>query len=192
MSQADIDSFVLYARMGLLTPERVTTAVVDRGIPVNGQESEFGWTALQWAVMNQRREVVVALLAAGADANVRQKVCGFTPVLVAALYSTADILQLLIDSGGSVNKPNYYDSTPLMELVRNINGDVVARLQVLFACPELDLDAKCQGKTAEEWAVQKEHFGCAAAIAEERRRRMLWSTLRWTWIAAINRTGLST
>jgi hypothetical protein len=69
MSQADIDAFVWAAKIGPLTPEGVTRAVAS-GIPVNGRHSSDSWTALHWAVFLKRRDLVVALLAAGADANV--------------------------------------------------------------------------------------------------------------------------
>jgi ankyrin repeat protein len=105
-------------------------------------------------VWRKRREVVVALLAAGADANVKNKF-GETAVSWAAYDSTADILQLLIDVGGSVNKPDVDGRPPLITSVRMNLGDLAARLCVLM--PELDLDVTYEGKTAEKWA---EEDGC--------------------------------
>jgi hypothetical protein len=190
MSQADIDIFVdsarygsfASARDGTLTPHDVSTAVA-RGIPVNGRHSRNGFTALHWAVRCERRELVVALLAHGVDANVKEA-HGQTSVLWAALYNIpAYILQLMIEGGGSVNEAcNGW--TPLMTL-RSTIGDAAARLQVLLACPELELDAVHNGKTAEENAVSKGDLGIAAAIAEERARRKRWSAFRLTWVAAI-------
>jgi ankyrin repeat protein len=183
MSQADIDAFVLSASNFTLTIEGVTAAVT-RGIPVNGSHSSDGWTALHYAVHHQRRKLVVALLAAGADANVKDNY-GRTSVWRGALQSTAEILQLLIDGGSSVNESDNYGLTPLIVLARSNNGDAAARLQVLLACPELNLDARYGGITAEEWAASKGDLELAVAIAEERRRRMRWNGLRSTWIAAI-------
>jgi ankyrin repeat protein len=183
MSQVDVDGFVVSAQNDTLTPEGVTTAVA-RGIPVNGRHSRSGFTALHWAVRPKRRNLVVALLAAGADANVKDK-RGRTSAWRGALQSTADILQLLIDGGGSVNEPDNFGQTPLIALVRNNCGDAAARLQVLLACPELDLDATYYDKTPEEWATKLGYMELAAAIAQERRRRMRWNGLRSTWIAAI-------
>jgi ankyrin repeat protein len=184
MSQADIDAFVWSAANDMLTLEGVTTAVT-RGIPVNGG-NVHGFTALHSAVLYDRRELVVALvvalLATGADPNVKD-INGRTSVWVGAYNSTADILQMLIDGGGSVNEPDNYGETPLIALVDNY-GDVAARLQVLLACPELDLDAEFKGKTAQEWAVRKGRSQLALAIAEERARRERWSALRAAWIAA--------
>jgi ankyrin repeat protein len=184
MSQADIDAFIHSAQDDMLTPEGVTTAVVNRGIPVNGRSSILWATALHYAVLRKRRELVVALLAAGADANVKSAY-GRTSVWEGAVDSTADILQLLIDGGGSVNEPRNDGCTPLIALLRWINGDAAARLEVLLACPELDLDAEYEGKTAEEWAVDRGHVELASAIAQERARRERWSALRTSWVAAI-------
>jgi ankyrin repeat protein len=184
MSQTDIDAFVKSARNNMLTPERVTTAVVDRGIPVNGQESgDWGLTALHFAVLYKRRVLVVALMAAGADTNVKNK-SGQTSVWMGAAFSTADILQLLMDGGGSVNEPNRFGLTPLIALVRWSSGDAAARLRVLLVCPELDLDAEYNRKTAEEWATDTGRSELAVMIVEERARRERWSALRASWVAA--------
>jgi hypothetical protein len=190
MSQADIDIFVDSAHDGTLTPHYVTTAVVTKGVPVNGRHSRNGFTALHWAVRFERRELVVALLADGVDANVKNNV-GATSVRLGAANSSADILQLLVDSGGSVNEPTSCGGRPLIALAKYNRGDTAARLQVLLACPELDLDAACQGKMAEMWAVTRGHPELAAAIAEERVRRKRWSALRLMWIAAVAATTVT-
>jgi ankyrin repeat protein len=183
MRQADIGAFVDSAFYGSLTPQGATTAVA-RGIPVNGR-NRWGETALHNAVIYRRRELVVALLAAGADANVKD---GATCVWKGACSSTADILQLLINGGGNVNEADADEGqTPLIALVLWNKGDAPVRLQVLLTCPQLDLDAKYDGKTGEEWAVSNGHPELAAAIAEERRRRERWSTVRCAWIAATAR-----
>jgi ankyrin repeat protein len=184
--QADIDAFVDSAFNGTLTHDDVTaTAVATNSFLVNGRHSSDGWTALHYTVVWKRIELVVALLAAGADATIKND-CGETPAWYGALYSTADILQLLIDGGGSVNEPNCYGQAPLIALVRyNIKeGDAAARLQVLLAFPELDLDAKYNGKTAEEWAVHCGRTQLAVTISAERARRQRWSALRAAWVAA--------
>jgi hypothetical protein len=183
MSQSQIDYFVFAARFGVLTPKGVTAAVVTDEIPVNGQSNYLDdFTALHFAVLYKRRVLVVALLAAGADANVKNN-HGVTSVWSAAFGSTADILQLLVDGGGSINNVDNVGQTPLIALVRWNRGDAAARLQVLLSCPELDLDSTYEGKTAEEWAVHCGHTQLAVVIAEERARRR-WSALRAAWIAA--------
>ena len=149
---------------GTLTLDGIAAAVAS-GVDVNGKRC--GDTALHCAVVRKRRELVAALLAAGADANVKSDYHDRTSVWRGAVNSTADILQLLIDGGGSVNEADSHVESPLIALVRNNNGDAAARLGVLLAQPELDLDAKYQGRTAEERAVEWRRPELAAAIAAE-------------------------
>jgi ankyrin repeat protein len=182
MRQADIGAFVDSAFYGTLTLEGITAAVAS-GIPVNGR-NRWGETALHNAVIYRRRELVVALLAAGADANVKD---GASCVWKGAFDSTADILQLLINGGGNVTEQDS-GQTPLIAVVLWNKGDAAARLQVLLRCPELDLDTKYDGMTADEWAVRKGHSQLAAAIAEERLKRVRWSAMRCAWVAATART----
>jgi hypothetical protein len=177
MSQADIDVFVQSART-----ECVMTAVVTKGIPVNGRHSCSGCTALHIALSLHHRELVVELLMAGANPNVKDGY-GVTSVWWAAYDGNADILQLMIDGGGSVNEVTNYGQTPLIALVKNNFGDAATRLQVLLACPELDLDATYHGKPAEEWAVRGGRLELALMIVEERARRERWSALRAAWVA---------
>jgi ankyrin repeat protein len=185
MSQDDIDAFITSASLyAVLTPQGVVTAVLERGIPVNGRSSSSGCSALHWAVCNQSRELVVALLEMGADANVKDN-HGWTSVWWAAYTSTAEILQLLLDGGGSVNEPNNDGETPLIALVSSSEGDA-AGLGVLLARPELDLDVTYEGKTAEQWAEEEGYSDYAAAIAATAAKRhgARWDGLRSTWIAA--------
>jgi ankyrin repeat protein len=190
MSQADIDSFVESAGWGgRLSPEGVKAAVT-RGVPVNGRCKWNGITAMHQAASWRRHQLVVALLEAGADANARDN-CGWTPVWSAwCAWSASSIcgtLQLLIDAGGSVNNPvsgGVSGPTLLISLMKGTYGDAAARLQMLLACSELDLDARFFGKTAEQWAVEGGDIGAAAAIGEEQERRKRWSVFRATWITA--------
>ena len=66
-----------------------------------------------------------------------------------------------------MNEANDDGETPLIALVRWNYGDAAAVLGVLLACADLDLDAKCDGKIAEEWAVKKGRGALAAAITAE-------------------------
>jgi hypothetical protein len=136
----------------------------------------------------QRRDLVAALLAAGANANIKVKY-GETSVRWGASMSTAGILQLLIAGGGNVNEADNFGITPLIAAVRWNAHDAAAQLQVLLMCPELNLDATSHGKTAEEWAVVHCLPQLALAIAEERARRERWSVFRAAWIGA-TATGL--
>ncbi len=168
MSRRAVDAFVDSAADDTLTPEGVRVAVVTKHVPVNGRRSSDGCTALLIAVTRRNRELVAALLAAGADANVKDR-HGRTSVVWGAFSSTVDILQLLIDSGGSVNVADNDGVTPLISLTsfRHDCSYIPGELGVLLACSDLDLDGKCQGRTAEEWAMKEGRGALAAAIAAE-------------------------
>jgi hypothetical protein len=169
MSQKDIDAFVTAfgsAARPQLAPEDVMKAV-KRGIPVNGQDSVWWFTALHVTVLTERKELALALLKAGADASIKDD-AGRTPVLWAAKFGTLETLRLLIEWGGSVNQADNGGTTPLVAVARwQLTDDAAAKLDVLLARPELDLDAKCEGKTAEQWALYKGFDDLAVAIAAE-------------------------
>ncbi len=159
------------------------------GIAVHERDSE-GYTALHHAVYNQLGKTVVALLATGADANVTELDNGCTSMWWAVMFSSAKILQLLIDSGASVNEL-MSDCFPLIGLASVHYGERVQKLGVLLLRPELDMDVQWQGITAEEWA---EMSGCSeitTAIADERGRRRRWSVIRLAWTAATAKCGES-
>jgi hypothetical protein len=109
---------------------------------------------------------------------------GATSLWWGACKTTAGILQLLIDSGGSVNEPDSIGETPLIALVKWSDGDTADKMHLLLAQPELDLDVKFEGKIAEEWAEEKGHPELAAAIGQERAKRARWDGLRAAWVAA--------
>jgi hypothetical protein len=166
---ADVDAFAEAAYRDL-TPQDVSKAL-KKGISVNGRHSRLGFCALHRAVLRKYCELVRKLLEVGADANI-QDFQGRTVAWYAAVWSTAEILQLVIhDKGVNINVADHERETPLIALVQESNGDAAARLKVLLAHPDLDLDATCGGKTAEQWAVHASHDSLAAMIAEERARR---------------------
>ncbi len=165
MSQADIDTFVRAAWKNTLTPADVATAVA-HGVNVSGQDSMAPhYTALHHEVHNKNSEMVAALLAEHADPNAKAQY-GETPTFQAATEGTAGILKQLVDHGGDVNMGNKYGVTPLIAVVSNV-GDAAARLAVLLARPELNLDARFGGRTAEQWARENGQSGFADAIAAE-------------------------
>jgi hypothetical protein len=161
-------------------PFPVIAKAAARGVPVNAL-SICGWNALHAAVHYGRRDMVAALLAVGADPNAKT-VNDETRMLIATTHDAADILQLLICGGGNINDI-WYDRSPLISLVIECRGDRAAR-HALLACPELKLDVKCEGRTAEQWAVVKRREDLAEAIANERLKRQRWNARRLVWVAA--------
>ena len=156
-------TFINAAEKGTLTADDIAAAVAS-GVDVNG--TRWGETALRVAVVNQFPVVVAALLAAGADVNAKDA-HGGEAVLWCVYNGSVEMLQLLVDSGGSVNAADSSGCTPLAALVLNDGDLAAARLSVLLACPELELDAVFEGNTAEQWALQEGCGHLAAAIATE-------------------------
>src|SRR5262245_34917094 len=69
--------------------------------------------ALLTAIREDDAAAVQALLAAGADANLRDET-GATALMYAALYSSPATMRLLLDTGADVNAANGNGSTALM------------------------------------------------------------------------------
>jgi ankyrin repeat protein len=110
--QAQLDALTVAARDGDVGTVR---ALVAQGVPVNGRDT-FGYVALFWAVAKARKDVVQVLLNAGADPDAQCH--GMSVVARAATDSTADILRLLLASGGSVNLAKSDGTTPLLALAK--------------------------------------------------------------------------
>ena len=101
--------------------------------------------------------VVVWLLSHGADPN------GDRVMEYGACSRTAEILQLLIDAGGDVNR----DSGGWPPLLWATGSDCEDNVRVLLAQPCLDLDIEYDGNTPEQCA--RDHFSpvLAELIAHE-------------------------
>ena len=111
------------------------------------------------AVIHKRLDVLVWLLSRGADPN-REDV-----VMTAAIYSTADILQLLIDAGSDVNWE--WDGAPLLMYILTSRSALMS-LRVLLAQPSLTLTSKLnRGKTPEQYPRDIGRPDLADMIAQE-------------------------
>ena len=111
-------------------------AAVADGASVNEQGKAPRWSIallpLVAAAANECHDAVVWLLSHGADAN------GDKVMYHGAYYSTAGMLQLLIDAGGDVNRPSG-GQPPLFTAVLGFNSE--GNVRVLLAQPSLDLAA---------------------------------------------------
>ena len=86
---------------------------VDMGIlGANGQDEE-GWSVLHSAILRNEPTIVAALLRAGADPNVRNKL-GATPLHTAAFArDNPTTVKALLKAGADVNARNENGTTPL-------------------------------------------------------------------------------
>ena len=113
---------------------------------------------LRAAVYSKRLEVVVWLLSVGADPN------GDKVLYYCTRFSTAGILQLLIDAGGDVNRASW-GRPPLIWAVQGTDSE--DKVRVLLAQPSLDLTVTYKGKTPEQYARDEGRPAVADMIARE-------------------------
>ena len=148
-------------------------AAVSAGACVNDAGFKLapdGWGSrvpLWAAVANEHHDVVVWLLARGADPNLDAG----SVLDYGICYSSPGILQLLIDAGGSVNRDYAVTAAggasgrPPLFLATYWSRDDMVR--VLLAQPGLDVAAVRGGKTADEEAREDDKPALARLIAEE-------------------------
>jgi hypothetical protein len=172
----EVEDFINDAKAGILKLHNVMSAVLSPGFSVNDKWNDG--SALHAAVAYQRTKLIQRLFSVGGDAN--------GCLGLAASNSNVHTLQEIIFGGGSINETNIRGQTPLITLVQTGFNDVSARLRMLLACPELDIDAQYRRRTAERWAARIKGRGkLLEAITKERRKRMRWTQIRISWIAAI-------
>jgi len=90
----------------------VKQALAEKADP-NGQDSEFGVTALNWAALIGNVEIAGILLAGGADVNGKSR-DGGGPLSGAAFMGRADVCELLISKGGDPKQKNAKGEDPLV------------------------------------------------------------------------------
>ena len=134
---------------------RSASASIADGASVNEKGRAPGWLGtvlpLEAAAYRKHRDVLVWLLSHGADPN------GDRVMNYGAYWSTAGILQLLIDAGGVVSR----------ESVGRPSLGCVDIVQVLLAQPSLDFAVQYDGKTAEQYARDIGKPALADMIARE-------------------------
>ena len=137
-------------------------AAVADGASVNEKGKPPAWSfallSLAATAYRQHHDVAVWLLSHGADPN------GHKVMYYGARYSTAVILQLLIDAGGDVNRESV-GQPPLWHAVRGNNRQANAR--VLLAQPSLDFAVVCYGERPEQFARNEGKPALADMIAQE-------------------------
>ena len=87
-------------------------SLIKAGHPVNGVV--WGESLIGLAARCGHKDIVVALLDAGADANAKD-----TPIVVAAGNDKSSIVAILLDRGVDIDQRNAYGDTPLLSAVRS-------------------------------------------------------------------------
>jgi ankyrin repeat protein len=117
-----------------------------------------GTSAVHWAVLADRSDLVELLLRAGANPNVKNRY-GVTPLSVACENGNATIVEALLKAGGDPNVALASGETPLMTAARTGNS---AAVRLLLAHGIL-IDARepTRQQTALMWAAAEDN---AAAV----------------------------
>jgi len=105
----------------------ITSLLLANGADVNARHTEAGSTALEYAVLTSRPEIVRALLAAKARVDIRYK-DGETVLHTAAAKGNREIVASLIGAGAPIKAIDNNDNTPLDESVLHGQADAMAVL----------------------------------------------------------------
>lgn len=124
-----------------------------RGTDVNKARAD-GTTPLAWAVYENDREVVEALLKSGADVNAANEY-GVTPLSLACLNSNPAIIHSLLDAGADVDKARINGETPLMACANT--GDVEGVRALIKHGANVNVAEDKTGQTALMWATAEQH-----------------------------------
>ena len=150
---------------------RSTKAAIAGGASVNEPGEAPDWALLfvplAAAVYTRHDDLAVWLLSHGADPN------GDKVMHYGAGWGTVDILRLLIDAGGDVNRESGGEP-PLFSAV--MIGSV-NKVRVLLAQPSLDLTITDHDQTPEQCARDQDYLALADIIVQEvsGRQASLWN-----------------
>ena len=106
--------------------EAALAALGAPGVDVNARAAD-GSTALMWATFSQDKELVRALLKAGAKADVTSNY-GDTALTEAIKLEDMDLFHALLDAGANVDSPNLEGQTALMLAISIGNQDMAKEL----------------------------------------------------------------
>jgi len=128
---------------------------LDAGTHIDAQ-NDGGETALFCASAAGQTMVTEVLLSRSADVNLASKY-GWSPLLIACINGRAEVTSRLLAAPGiDVNQPSKTGGGPLPVATMYGYAPIV---ELLLRHPGVDRDAKHQGKTALQWAQEKDHAG---------------------------------
>ena len=129
--------------------DSVLAAITSPDVDVN-EKAPDGSTALMWATFNVDRELVKALLKAGAKADVTNRY-GASALGEAVKVDDLELVQMLLTAGANVNSPNADGQTALM-LAISIGSQPVAKLLIQRGA-DVNAVETFRGQNALMWAA---------------------------------------
>ena len=120
-----VNSFTDAAMLGDV---RKVVRILDEGMPVDSVDG-IGWTALQYAAMYNRTDVMHELLQRKADVNKRDRDYGRTALHWSAMNNSTDDIRLLLENGASTTIKDKWDRTPIDLAREQKNQEAVLLLQ---------------------------------------------------------------
>jgi ankyrin repeat protein len=115
-----------------------------------------------WAAAHDDPELVRALVAAGANATLRNQF-GASALTEAAIIGSAPVIDALLDAGADPDTRNPEGETPLMAVARSGNVDAARRL--LDAGADINAKEDWGGQSALMWAAAQRQAGMVALLA---------------------------
>lgn len=137
-------------------------SLLQQHVDVNAVQGD-GATALHWAVYQDDAETTALLIAAGANAKVRNEY-GITPLVLASKNGNAAILRQLLKAGADPNEAVRDGETPLMFAARTDRVDAVNVL--LGADAKVNAHENWNGQTALMWAADAGQCAVVKALLD--------------------------
>jgi uncharacterized protein len=161
MVAASLTALDVFEAAGLSRTEQVTRLVAqDPGLATAW--SADGFTALHFAAFFGGVGVARALLAAGADPNVRSRnAFAVMPIHSAVAGGHADVAVALLENGADPNVRQRHGWTPLLGAAQNGDAELVERLLAAGADPRATND---DGTSAAQLAREAGHPELAARL----------------------------
>ena len=85
--------------------------MLENGVDLHEVDSD-GISALDMAIKFKRKEVIQFCLDRGFDINISKRKSGITPVMLAACFHDIEMMKLLLDNGGELNKADKAGMSP--------------------------------------------------------------------------------
>ena len=133
---------------------------LDRGVSPRTAEID-GTTALHWAAHHDHPVIAGLLLEAGAAVDATNRY-GVTPLALASLNGSTEMITRLLEAGADPNLPNPEGETPLMTAART--GNAAAIDSLLAHGAEVDAVEAWRGQTALMWAAAQNQAPAVDAL----------------------------